>query len=470
MEKRILAYIQSKKLIQAGDTVVIGVSGGPDSLCLLYVLHALKSQLFFHIVCAHLNHQAREEADTDEAFVSEVCQKLSVPFEYARFDMKVLSKERKENFHQIAREYRYRFFLQIAKKYRAKKIATAHHIEDLAETFFMRIVKNLPYEKWAAFEAKQDFFQKQLIRPLLFLKKEELIAYLHNKAYSYRIDASNDADFYTRNRFRKFLMPFVYQENPGFFTKFLQIQEEIRADECYLMEQTKNIYPQIVIWQNTQEVILDTEKFSRLPFSLQRRLIRVVLEYLYFSVDAFFASHHIRQVLHLFTKKEGYRQIHLSRGLFASISYKKGRIGYGKEKSATQYMLCISGEGVYDLPNGAQMVVTKETDFSTFSNGSVDCFCIQDAMVAFPYFVRTREPGDLIQLETGNHKKISRLFIDQKVPQPKRDGWPLFCNQENHILWVPGLRNVAPNKRWVQKELFFYRFQYRNGICLEEQE
>ena len=133
-------------------------------------------------------------------------------------------------------------------------------------------------------------------------------------------------------------------------------------------------------------------------------------------------------------------------------------------------MLCISGEGVYDLPNGAQMVVTKETDFSTFSNGSVDCFCIQDAMVAFPYFVRTREPGDLIQLETGNHKKISRLFIDQKVPQPKRDGWPLFCNQENHILWVPGLRNVAPNKRWVQKELFFYRFQYRNGICLEEQE
>ena len=113
-------------------------------------------------------------------------------------------------------------------------------------------------------------------------------------------------------------------------------------------------------------MILDTEKFSRLPFSLQRRLIRVVLEYLYFSVDAFFASHHIRQVLHLFTKKEGYRQIHLSRGLFASISYKKGRIGYGKEKSATQYMLCISGEGVYDLPNGAQMVVTKETDFFIF--------------------------------------------------------------------------------------------------------
>lgn len=470
MENQIKKYIEAKNLIQAGETVVVGVSGGPDSLCLLYALYQLKDVLSIRLVCAHLNHQARKEANADEAFVLAVCQKLAISFESKRIDVKSLAKKENHNFHQVARICRYNFFSEVMKKYEATKLATAHHADDLAETFFMRVVQNHAYEKWFGLQAKRDFSDGQLIRPLLFLKKTDILAYLKRNHYDFRVDASNEEMYYTRNRFRKYMMPFVYQENPNFIQGLIRAQQEITEDEAFLMEQAMQVFDQAVITKKQDEVILDLNCLCELRFPLQRRVIQVVLGCLYFQKGTTYSNGYIQSILSLFQQKNGYAELHLANDLYVSVNYQKGRIGYGSECAIDSYEIRIQAEGTYVLPNGYQIVVTKEELHKENFEHHLNYFYQAQSEICFPYMIRTRKAGDTIQLENNSgHKKINRLFIDQKVPLMERSGWPLLCNQENQILWVPGLKRIQSNAQ-MQQEDIFYIFRYIKADMQEEQD
>lgn len=459
MDNRIRKYIEKQNMLESGDTVVVGVSGGPDSLCLLYVLFLLKDIFQIQLVCAHVDHQARaKDSEADARFVQQVCAQYGIPFECKRVDVKKIAKGRKENFHQVARDCRYNFFQETMQKYGANKLAIAHHGEDLAETFMMRVVKQSAYESWATLLPKRDFAGGMLIRPLLQQRKQEILNYLHEKKLSFRIDCSNDETYYTRNRFRKYMMPFIYQENPNFLEGLFRTQQDILADEAYLIEQAKQAFEQVVELQKEDEIFLNVDTLLSLPYSLQRRVIQVVLEYLYFYRNLSFSHTYTTEILKRFKQESGYLEMQLADGVYVTVNYKKARIGVGLPSETGAYEVMIYGEGVYSLPNGCSIRVSKVSSLS--SHQCKDDYWIDGAHAQFPYIIRTRRMGDQIALpKAAGHKKINRLFIDEKVPLPKRSSWPILVQQDGQILWVPLLKKVRLPKQIEQQEVF-YIFQY----------
>lgn len=459
MENQVRKYIEQQNMLQKGDTVVVGVSGGPDSLCLLYILFLLRDIFQMRLICAHIDHQARPgDSEEDAAFVQAFCARYAIPFVCKTINVKKLAKEQKINFHQVARSCRYDFFQEIMEQYGASKLAIAHHGEDFAETFMMRMVRQTAYEKWFTLLPKRAFAGGMLIRPLLWATKQEILEYLQMKKLDFRVDGSNDETYYTRNRFRKKLLPFIYEENPNFLDGLFRTQQEVLSDEAYLMEQTEAAFSQVVQVQRSDEVILDVEQLFTFAFPLQRRLIRVVLDYLYFSRETSFSYAYIAEILVMLGRKKGYAEMALSDGVYVTASYEKARIGVGLPAPLEVYEMTVSGEGRYVLPNGD--VIQVSTSMQVPDESAKDLYWVYAKDSCFPYIIRTRQSGDRVLLEDRLHyKKLNRLFIDAKIPLPARDSWPLLVDASGQILWIPLLKKVRLSKEIEQQEIL-YIFQY----------
>ena len=280
MKQKILKTIKKYNLIENGDSIVIGVSGGPDSICLLHVLNELNelnNELNFKIHVAHINHMIREEADEETEYVKEFCEKLGIGCYIKRIDVVKIANSLKRGTEETGRQVRYEFFNEILEKTASNKIATAHNNNDKVETILMNILRGSGSNGLKGIEPIRD---KRFIRPLIEISREEIEKYCVDNNLNPKTDKSNNENIYTRNKVRNVVIPYIKQEfNPNILRTINRLSEVATEESEYLNKITENTYNEITVGvdvlgdPNFEGITLDLKQFNKLDLVIKRRVI-----------------------------------------------------------------------------------------------------------------------------------------------------------------------------------------------------
>ena len=253
--------------ISSSKTLIVGVSYGPDSMALLDIL--CKYYPNNKIICAHVHHNHRKESDEEVRKLEYFCKLKNITFEF----MKIDSYENNRFTEQEAREKRYAFFENLINKYDSNYLFTAHHGDDLIETVLMRIVRGSSLKGYAGISLISKRKNYNIIRPLLFVTKDELLNYCDKNSLNYAIDKSNDDDTYTRNRYRKYILPLLKKENPFVHRQFLKFSTLLDEYNSYFDSIIDKLYPNIVV---KNEILVD-----KLLMHDNLIIKKIVMRYLY---------------------------------------------------------------------------------------------------------------------------------------------------------------------------------------------
>jgi tRNA(Ile)-lysidine synthase len=440
------------QLIERGSCIVVAVSGGPDSVALLHILHTMKEQFGWNLVVAHVNHNFRgAESDSEAAFVDELAASLELPCEVGVIDVPAYIEQTSLNSQVAAREKRYEFLHQVADKYRSNYIALAHHADDQAETILMRLIRGTGPSGLAGILPRRNEKNVELIRPLLRIKKEALIDYCEENNLSYCQDSSNKLRKYFRNEIRLDIMPYLQQFNEHFPEALVRLAELMRAEDDHMEEQTMQAFKELVTMDN-EEYRFMRSLFVQCSIALQRRVIKLILNYLVSSDKSldFTSIDHIRDLI---VRDSPTTQI-LTLSHDAHIIREYDQISFVKTLSETQsfYFLIDRPEDEAKFRVSNHVVTFRALDIQDAqvkegmpieSPGRTNCteawFDLDE--VQFPLIVRNRMNGDRIEpLGLNGSKKVKNMFIDAKVPPRQREQIPMIVDQGQRLLWVPGFR------------------------------
>ena len=257
--------------IKYGDSVVVGVSGGPDSMALLHLMTRVKKVIDVEVICAHVNHNVRPESAEEAVFVEKFCKDNDIVFESM-----IIEDYGDDNFHNEARSIRYNYFSKLVKDYNAKYLLTAHHADDLIETILMRIVRGSTLRGYSGFSKIVPMEGYTILRPLIEMTKEDILEYNLKNNIEYRLDGSNVKDKYTRNRYRKYIVPEFKKEDPNVHTKFYKFSKTLLEYNAYVDKQVEQVIPKVY-----PQNILDVNEFLKLDKIIAMRVIYYVLERVY---------------------------------------------------------------------------------------------------------------------------------------------------------------------------------------------
>ncbi len=283
LKEKVLETVKKYNLINDGDRIVCGVSGGPDSITMLNILKSFKQEKVFdfEIVVAHINHGLRENAKLDEKYVIEYCEKNNIQYFVLHTNIKEIAEKEKRGLEETGRIIRYNFFDEILAKTNSNKIAIAHNSNDNVETIIMNIIRGSGLSGLKGIEAKLDNY----IRPLIEIEREEIENYCEKEKLNPRHDESNDENIYTRNKIRNIAIPYVKEElNPNILEAITRLSEIAKDDLNYLDLQTEKAYKEICLEEkNVTEnvynvekeatITLDLKKFNEENRAIQKRLI-----------------------------------------------------------------------------------------------------------------------------------------------------------------------------------------------------
>lgn len=289
-EKQVIETIEKYNLIENGDKIVLGISGGPDSISMLNILNKLRKDKF-DIVVAHINHGLRENAKIDEEYVLEFCNKIGVECFVLHSNIKEIAEKEKRGLEETGRNVRYDFFNEVLRKTGANKIAIAHNSNDNVETIIMNIVRGAGLSGLKGIEAKSGIY----IRPLIECKRDLIEAYCEEEKLNPRHDESNDVNIYTRNKIRNVAIPYIKEElNPNIIDTITRLSLIARDDINYLDFQTQKAYNNMCIEEkilnsevyNTEKeakIILDLKLFNKEDKAIQKRVVLYAINKLFGS-------------------------------------------------------------------------------------------------------------------------------------------------------------------------------------------
>lgn len=427
-------FLMDKVKIKYGDSIVVGVSGGPDSMALLHLMAKIKKALDIELICAHVNHNVRVESADEKIFVEKFCMCNNIVFESMKIE-----DYGDDNFHNEARSKRYNYFANMIKKYHAKYLLTAHHGDDLIETILMRIVRGSTLRGYSGFSQMLDMGEYIILRPLITVTKDEILAYNKANKISYVQDKSNQKDVYTRNRFRKYIVPEFKKEEPNVHNKFYKFSKTLLEYNAYIDKQVtkiiKKVYPQDV---------LDIEKFLEEEHVIQMKIIYYILEHIYQDDLMLITDSHAELLYNLISSKRANVSIHLPNNIKAMKSY-NNLVLIKEEMKNNEYEIELID--YINLPGGKNIEVVSK---SSLKDNNV---CRLDSSeIKMPLHVRTRKNGDkmLVKGMLGR-KKINDIFIDDKISIEERDIWPVVVDSSNNIVWLPGLKKSKFDKSENEK-------------------
>ena len=284
LKEQVLSTIKKYNLIENGDRIVIGVSGGPDSISLLHILNKLKKELNFEIYVAHINHMIREEADEETKYVKDFCKKLNIECFVKRIDVKKIANNLKRGTEETGRKIRYEFFSEVLEKTSSNKIATAHNNNDKVETILMNILRGSGTSGLKGIEAIRD---KKYIRPLIEVSREEIEKYCIDNDLNPKIDESNNENIYTRNKIRNVVIPYIKKEfNPNILKTINRLSEVATEENEYLNNVVKDIFSKLLIENiESKQIILNLKEFNRLELVIKRRVILYTISELMHSTE-----------------------------------------------------------------------------------------------------------------------------------------------------------------------------------------
>ena len=282
LENKVLETIKKYQLIEKEDKLVIGVSGGPDSMALLHILLTLqeKEQIpSCTLLVAHVNHMLRKEADEETAYVEEFCRLHQIPCFVKRAKVEELAQKAKMGTEEMGRNIRYQFFEEVRQKEKAQKIVTAHHANDNAETVLMNILRGSGTAGLRGIEPiRKNEKNVVFVRPLLNCTKEEIYEYCKEKKLQPKIDKSNQENVYNRNKVRNILIPFLEKEwNPNIVATLNRLSELARQENQYLERQTQKAYEDMVLEERKDSIVLSLKKWNGQDFVIKSRVIRYTI-------------------------------------------------------------------------------------------------------------------------------------------------------------------------------------------------
>ena len=272
MEDNILEIIKKYNLIENGDKIVVGVSGGPDSITLLNILKNIKENKYinFEIIVCHINHMIRQEAIEDEEYVKKYCKDNNIKCYVKKIEVEKMAETQKIGTEEAGRKARYEFFNEILEKTNSNKIATAHTANDNAETVLMNIIRGSGTAGLKGIEIKRD----NLIRPLIESTREEIENYCTKNSLNPRIDKTNFENIYTRNKIRNMLIPYIKENfNPNIIDSINRLSDLSKQENAYLDKVTQKVYNQLLIEEKNGEIILDLKAFNSQELVIKNRLV-----------------------------------------------------------------------------------------------------------------------------------------------------------------------------------------------------
>ena len=412
--KRELEFLEEN--ITDNSKVIIACSGGPDSMCLLNLLIKLKEKKNLELIVAHVNHKLRSVSDNEAKMVEDYAKKNKVTFELQELDYQN-AKFSEDDAHRK----RYKFFKSLIKKYKANYLVTAHHGDDLIETILMRIARGSNLNGYIGIKRVTQNEDYVTLRPLLSTTKDEIIKYNESENIPYVIDESNDSLKYTRNRYRKNVLPFLKNEDEYIHLKYLKFSEELEEYDNfvnnYIKEKDFIVDNQIVINKITNE-----SEF------IKRKTIELIVKSIQLNDYFNISDKQMNELLKLIYNSN--KSIDLNNNYIGINEY-----GYLKiiKKQNNEYQ---------------EIILDKDLEFLGFNfyyncdngNSSNNCIYLNSSEVTLPLKLRTRCNGDKMQVLNLGTKKINDIFIDNKINKELRSNYPILVDAKNNIIWLPSLK------------------------------
>jgi tRNA(Ile)-lysidine synthase len=434
MLKKVLHYIGENNLFIPGDTVVVAVSGGADSVALLDVLAGMK-ELRLRLIVAHLNHCLRgSESDGDEAFVRELAAGYGVSFVTRSVDIYELSKRERLSLEEAGRVARYRFFAETALNCRARAVALAHHADDQAETVLMRLLRGAAGSGLCAMTARAAGIY---VRPLLSVTRVEIEAYLRGSGLSFRSDSSNTDTAFLRNRVRHELIPFLKNYNPAISDRLVATAMALSEDEAILEKITAeafNRYGTIA----ADRVMLAVAGVAAEMRGVRLRLYRHAI--LRVKGDlARISAKHLHDIDQLLLSASPQLTLVLPDRLTVRRSYGELLFSLHVDAPSVPCEFLVKGPGRHPIATGGVLTVDSGAAPESWQDLPATVAYFDAAAVPFPWLVRTFRAGDVFSpLGMTGSKKVKRLFIDKKIPHLSRRRIPLIFSGDT-LFWVCGV-------------------------------
>lgn len=450
MKEEVLHFIHKNQLLTKNSTVLAGTSGGPDSLALLHFLHSIQEEWELDVICVSVDHRLRgEESRSDLEYVEAICKEWNIPFAGTSIDVPAYQREKNISEEVAARELRYRYFKEQMEKLQADYLALGHHGDDQVETMIMSLARTASSSAFAGIPITRPFSVGHIIRPFLCVTKDDILSYCKNEGLTPRIDQTNFETRYTRNYYRKHVVPLLKKKNNNIHNTIGHLSKTMEEDEQFMQQEAEKVVQetaQLNVKQRT--CILEINRFIRRPLALQRRAFHLILNYLYDKKPSDLSYIHEEHFFSLLKYNKGQTSIDFPFRLKLEKSYDKLRFYFPHQHQAANdssffKSLNIPGETV--LPDGsclsAKFVEQAQHD-------DLHTFTFHADHAKLPLSVRTRKPGDRMTWKGLNgSKKIKDLFIDYKIPVRERDRWPIIVDNGGKILWIVGLKKNYPNIR-----------------------
>ncbi|MHC0039277.1 tRNA lysidine(34) synthetase TilS [Pseudoneobacillus sp. C159] len=439
LEQKVEAFLKRHHLSLKGKRLLIGVSGGPDSLTLLHYLWKKRDLWELEIIAVHVDHMFRGEQSWEEAiFVKETCRKMEVLFEWKQINVTAYMQETGKSPQIAARECRYQYFEEKMHQFQADYLVLGHHGDDQIETILMRMTRGSSGYARAGIPFKRPFARGEIIRPLLAVSRLEIENYCMIHKLDPRRDPSNEKPYYVRNRFRSDILPFLKKENPAVHEHFQRMSEELNQDEKFLEELTVSELNKVMRSRTDREISIEVDQFLAIPLPLQRRAIQLILNYLYRVRPSSLSALHIDLILKLLGQSNPSGQLDFPEGLRIIRSYQQCDFQFG-EKKAGIFRYELFGPGNIHLPNGDSIHLEYVAQLP--STRGLDLCILNPQQIPFPLIIRTRAQGDRIHPKgMSGTKKIKDIFIDAKIPLARRETWPIVTDGEGNIVWAPKLK------------------------------
>lgn len=429
--EKVFDTINRHNLIEKGDKIVLGISGGPDSVCLLHILNRLKEQLDIEIYAAHLNHQIRGiEAQKDALYVTHLCEKMGIKYFVRSIDVPKYCKKNKLSIEDGARKLRYEMFYEIMQKTHANKIAIAHNTNDQAETILMRIMRGTGLQGLRGIEYIRDNI---IIRPILDIERSEIEKYCEYYNLNPRIDKTNLDPIYTRNKIRLKLLPYMQENfNSNVIKAIVRMSNTIKEDSDYIESNALMQFEEICEVSD-DSITIPVSLFADLHNSIKYRVLRYAIKYVLGDTN-FIDQKHILEIIELEPDKKIGKKLNLPRGLF--VYRKKNSIIITIKEIISEdaeYCYRIPKNGFVKIKELGILVDTETVSIQKYNiskNEGKNNRWFDANKTKGDLNVRNRRPGDKITLSIGN-KKLKNLFIDMKIPKEERNNIPIIVDDED---------------------------------------
>jgi tRNA(Ile)-lysidine synthase/bifunctional protein TilS/HprT len=455
-EKKIIDFIHKEGLLSSGQRVLVACSGGVDSVALLLFMALFREKLRIEVAAAHVDHMLRgKESADDGKFVKGICEKVGIPFFGGNVPVPSILNEEGGNVQEVCRAGRYKFFNDVMRAECYDVLATAHHAEDQLETVLMQLSKgSVPL----GIPVSRKIDGGTVIRPFLPAMKEELRIYVKQHGEQFREDPSNDSDSYLRNRLRHRVAPIILSESPSAAVNVVKMTTSLQEDEMLLNSLAKERFASLVTFTEDGLPIFPSDPFKAMHTALQKRFIPLLLNYLYHGETSHveYNTALLNQLHHHLSASAGNITIDLPKGYRFVREY--GTVSIVRNVDTSGNSLQVLQKGKW-INWGDVLLYWNDADAQDMEAAESMYFDFPESEL--PLYVRGRKEGDRIWLPgMAQPKRLSRLFIDEKIGAEKRRKLPVVTTAHGEICAIPGVRyGIQFKNRKTEREKYIFKMK-----------